>query len=94
MKFLFSLTLKPAKRVVKQFFLIVSVTLFSAQVFGTDDIGANALSKTMLLKQFKQQCTDSALSANHLVAEYQIIKNTKSKNKLVNPLQLTLVRKK
>ena len=48
----------------------------------------------MLLKQFKQQCTDSALSANHLVAEYQIIKNTKSKNKLVNPLQLTLVRKK
>jgi hypothetical protein len=94
MKFSFSPALKFINSAGKQCFLILSATLFTTQVFGTENTSDNALLTPVLAAQLRHQCANSAESVNHLIAKYQIIKNAMSKNKLGDSLQLTLVRNK
>jgi hypothetical protein len=92
MKFLFLFTLKSIQGLNNKCLLIVSVLAFSTQAYGNSTIGAKTPSKPTPSILLQHQCSDPALSASHLIADYEIIKSDPSSNKLIQALELILVR--
>jgi hypothetical protein len=92
MKFLFLFILSSIQNLTKQCLLIVSVIAFSAQADGIAMISAKSPLTQTLSTSLKHQCTNPALSASHLIAEYEIIKSGAVSNKLIQTMQLILLR--
>ncbi|GAC29478.1 hypothetical protein [Brumicola pallidula] len=101
MKFLFLFTTRLIQSLNNKCLLIVIVIAFSTQAYGNSTIGAKTPSKATP-SSFQRQCSDPALSASHLIAEYEIVKHEivkheivksgASSNKLIQAIQLILVR--
>jgi hypothetical protein len=92
MKPLIETAVNSMKNIMKLCVLIVSVTAFGALANTPFSINTSKFVKPNELVALNEQCSKSASPANKLIAEYEIVNSSRSRDKLDTALQVTLVR--
>lgn len=92
MKSLIEIAVNSMKNIMKLCVFIASVTAFGALANSPFSIDTSKFVKPSALVALNEQCSKSASPANKLIAAYEIVNSSRSRDKLDTALKVTLVR--